>query len=143
MFCMKCGKEIDDTAVVCTGCGCPTQNYKKEIQSVQPVNHSVTTQHIMDFEKESYLKQVNTAYVLSIVSVVLCLGIGIVFAVIASIMVSKLPMVTWNDNAYETAQRVAAQNKIATVRKLIIIPFVIFTIAVFGFLFALMIAILN
>lgn len=143
MFCSKCGKEIDDGAVVCTGYGCPTQNYKKEGQPAQPVNYGVSTQPVIDFEKESYLKQVNTAYVLAIVSVVLCLGIGIIFAVIASIMVSKLPTVTWNDNAYETAQRVAAQNKIATVRKLIIIPFVIFTLAVIGFVFVLPIVALS
>lgn len=143
MFCSKCGKEIDDAAVVCTGCGCPTQNYKKESQPAQPVNYGVSAQPVIDFEKESYLKQVNTAYVLAIVSVVLCLGIGIIFAVIASIMVSKLPTVTWNDNAYETAQRVAAQNKIATVRKLIIIPFVVFSLALFGFMFAMLFAILS
>ncbi|MCI9449806.1 MAG: TM2 domain-containing protein [Clostridiales bacterium] len=29
MFCQKCGKEIDDAAVVCPGCGVPTSNYHK------------------------------------------------------------------------------------------------------------------
>jgi len=24
MFCEKCGKEINDQAVICVGCGCPT-----------------------------------------------------------------------------------------------------------------------
>lgn len=27
MYCYKCGKEIDDEAVVCPGCGCATRNY--------------------------------------------------------------------------------------------------------------------
>lgn len=26
MFCSKCGKEIDDEAIVCVGCGCGTKN---------------------------------------------------------------------------------------------------------------------
>lgn len=26
MFCQKCGKEIHDEAVICVGCGCPTNN---------------------------------------------------------------------------------------------------------------------
>jgi len=28
MFCSSCGKEIDDKAVVCIHCGCPTKNYE-------------------------------------------------------------------------------------------------------------------
>lgn len=27
MFCSTCGKEIDNNAVVCPGCGCPTAKY--------------------------------------------------------------------------------------------------------------------
>ena len=26
MFCQKCGKQLDDEAVICTGCGCPVNN---------------------------------------------------------------------------------------------------------------------
>lgn len=29
MFCTNCGKEIDDNAVICPGCGVPTDNMKK------------------------------------------------------------------------------------------------------------------
>ncbi len=29
MFCSKCGKEIDNEAVVCVHCGCPTSNFEK------------------------------------------------------------------------------------------------------------------
>ena len=32
MFCSKCGKEIDNEAIVCVHCGCPTQNYKEDRQ---------------------------------------------------------------------------------------------------------------
>jgi hypothetical protein len=27
MYCSNCGKQIDDMAVICIGCGVPTQNY--------------------------------------------------------------------------------------------------------------------
>ena len=30
MFCSKCGKEINDEAVVCVHCGCATGNLQKE-----------------------------------------------------------------------------------------------------------------
>lgn len=29
MFCYKCGAQIDDQAVVCPKCGCPTKNYQQ------------------------------------------------------------------------------------------------------------------
>lgn len=29
MFCSKCGNQINDKAVICPKCGCPTQNYKE------------------------------------------------------------------------------------------------------------------
>ncbi|MDR1570202.1 MAG: zinc-ribbon domain-containing protein [Oscillospiraceae bacterium] len=30
MFCSKCGKQIDDEALTCPGCGCATDNYHYE-----------------------------------------------------------------------------------------------------------------
>ena len=38
MFCSKCGKEIDNEAVICVHCGCATQNYRDGKQSKeQPI----------------------------------------------------------------------------------------------------------
>ena len=38
MFCSKCGKEINDEAVVCIHCGCATNNLKEENkQKDQPI----------------------------------------------------------------------------------------------------------
>ena len=38
MFCSKCGKEINDEAVVCVHCGCATSNLKEERQQKdQPI----------------------------------------------------------------------------------------------------------
>lgn len=36
MFCHKCGKEIDDDAVVCIHCGAETKNMKKDQD--KPIN---------------------------------------------------------------------------------------------------------
>ena len=38
MFCSKCGKEINDEAVVCVHCGCATANYKQSnTEKDQPI----------------------------------------------------------------------------------------------------------
>lgn len=39
MFCSKCGKEIDDAAVVCPMCGVPTPNFNKNQQPQVVVNN--------------------------------------------------------------------------------------------------------
>ena len=37
MYCHKCGKEIDDEAVVCVGCGISTKNMQNQTANQQPV----------------------------------------------------------------------------------------------------------
>lgn len=37
MFCSKCGKEIDNEAVVCVHCGCATGNFEKGKEKDQPI----------------------------------------------------------------------------------------------------------
>ncbi|MBE6619484.1 MAG: zinc ribbon domain-containing protein [Ruminococcaceae bacterium] len=37
MFCSKCGKEINDEAVVCVHCGCATGNFKNEKEKDTPI----------------------------------------------------------------------------------------------------------
>lgn len=49
MFCSKCGKEIDNSAVVCPNCGCPTGNGQPQ-QSAQP-----------NYQQNSYNAQPMTA----------------------------------------------------------------------------------
>lgn len=36
MFCQKCGKEVNDDAVVCIHCGCAIQGAKKKAQAQKP-----------------------------------------------------------------------------------------------------------
>ena len=40
MFCHKCGKEIDNDAVVCTYCGVETKNMTKKDAPINIVNQS-------------------------------------------------------------------------------------------------------
>ena len=35
MFCSKCGNTIDDSALVCPNCGCPTSNYEVHQEETQ------------------------------------------------------------------------------------------------------------
>lgn len=37
MFCFKCGKEIDDSAVVCVHCGVATKNMQKDNPNSPPI----------------------------------------------------------------------------------------------------------
>ena len=34
MYCTKCGAQINDEAIICPKCGCPTANYALEVSSV-------------------------------------------------------------------------------------------------------------
>lgn len=35
-YCTKCGKELFDEAVICPGCGCPTQLYQHQMDPLKP-----------------------------------------------------------------------------------------------------------
>ena len=67
-YCSKCGKEIHEEAVVCIHCGCSVESAKKES----------TESKIL----EKYKSDVNSAYIFSIIGLVLSFGIGFVFAII-------------------------------------------------------------
>lgn len=40
MYCKKCGKEINDEAVVCPNCGCATDNYKTNTKSTAVIDEN-------------------------------------------------------------------------------------------------------
>lgn len=80
MFCSKCGKEIHDEAVVCIHCGCAVGG--NSIQQSQ--------QHSVGYSKfKAFQENVKTIYTLGIISLVLCLGIGIVFQIINNVKIYK------------------------------------------------------
>lgn len=80
MFCSKCGKEIHDEAVVCVHCGCSVGG-----KSVKPSH-----QHSADYSKlKAFQDDVKTIHTLGLVSLILCLGIGIIFQIINIIKINK------------------------------------------------------
>lgn len=80
MFCSKCGKEIHDEAVVCVHCGC----------AVGGNTIPKARQHSEDYSKfKAFQENVNTINILGILSLVLCLGIGIIFQIINIVKINK------------------------------------------------------
>lgn len=80
MFCSKCGKEIHDEAVVCVHCGCAVGG--NAIPKAR--------QHSEDYPKfKAFQENVKTIHILGILSLVLCLGIGIIFQIINIVKINK------------------------------------------------------
>ena len=88
MFCSKCGKEIADEALICPQCGCATANYQAPQGSVSSYSNDYIA--IKEFEDK-----VKSIYTIGVISLVLCLGIGLIFSFIAwvkakSVIVPKI-----------------------------------------------------
>lgn len=77
-FCSKCGKEIHDEAVVCIHCGCATENQTFKQTVSEDYNRLM-----------AFVNEVKTIHLLGIVSLVLCLGIGLIFQIINVIKINK------------------------------------------------------
>ncbi len=71
-YCSKCGKEIHDEAVICVHCGCAVES-----AAAPKREDSNEYNRLM-----SFVNEVKTVHVLGIISLVLCLGIGIIFQLI-------------------------------------------------------------
>ena len=157
MFCSKCGKEIDDSAVVCVGCGCPTSNYNKSVNqqagsSAQNATSGVkrttlgnASMPYMQYGNTAYseddkiiiprirqyISEVNSIFVISVISLVLSLGIGIIFAIVGFLKIKKLPAV---DKSIEDPNLIAdfqrAQKKLGTAYTLMAITLFIFALTV-------------
>ncbi len=86
MFCRKCGKEIDDEAVVCPHCGVPTVNYYGRSGSAPNTARTYTAQPAAA-EKPNNLAIV--AFVVSVASIwlgeLLCLPAiaGLILSIVA------------------------------------------------------------
>lgn len=152
MFCSKCGKEIDDSAVVCTGCGCPTSNYGKQAQTntsqqtatqvtrtaVGLYNTPQTTSYGSGYSESDkliipklrqYISDVNSIFVLSVISLLLSLGIGIIFAGIAFYKIKKLPVINCEiDDPNLIADFQKAQKKLSTATLLSMITLLILVV---------------
>ena len=114
-FCSKCGKEIHDEAVICIYCGCAVADARERGES----NNCVQIRRFCDA-----VKPVN---VLSIVGIVLCLGIGIIFAIISEIMRAQVkePIFT-NLSSSEIGDIESAKRKLNTAKILNTVTCVVF-----------------
>lgn len=109
MFCSKCGKEIANEAVICPNCGCATANYHAPTTATtQNATYSKDYLAITEFED-----RVRSLHIVSIFSLVLCLGIGIIFSFVVWAKAKSLtiPVVTTN-NANELAMLESAKRKL-------------------------------
>lgn len=159
MFCSKCGKEIDDSAVVCVGCGCPTANYNSNkaqptsqnpnpsvtrtafgnisAPQAQPCSYSYSEDDKIIIPKiRQYISDVNSIFVLSIIGILLSFGIGLIFAIIGFLKIKKLPAI---DKSIEDPNLIAdlqkAQKKLSTSMILMSLTVLIFVVVVgIGFL---------
>ena len=116
MFGSKCGKEIFDEAVICPNCGCPTNSTTNAPSKQYPL--------LKDFAN-----QVKTPYIVSIVGIVLCLGIGFILAIVARVMCNNIVVPEFNStNPSEIAEYEQAKRKLETAEKLSRITLGIFLI---------------
>ena len=104
MFCSKCGKEIADEALICPSCGCATANYQAPPRSVTSYSNDYIA--IKEFDDK-----VKSIYTIGVISLVLCLGIGLIFSLVAwakakSVIVPKITTQNPNELAtFESTKR--------------------------------------
>ena len=119
-FCSKCGKELMDEAVICPGCGCAVGSGPRPMAE-QHSEFYLTVKRFSD--------QVKPVYTISIVSIVLCLGIGIIFAILSMVRSSKIVVPELSlTNPSEQAEFESAKKKLALAKKLASITFVVFVV---------------
>lgn len=87
MFCSKCGNEINDEAVICPNCGCPTKNYNApQTPAIQP-NYAQYYQPV--YRPKSAEQELSTARTLGIVAIVAGIFIPLVGWICGGIGISK------------------------------------------------------
>ena len=70
-YCQKCGQQIHDDAVICIHCGCSSEGVTKK-----------DTQSPDYYRLEAFKSDANSVFGLGIISLVLCMGIGLIFQII-------------------------------------------------------------
>ncbi|MBO4895013.1 MAG: zinc ribbon domain-containing protein [Clostridia bacterium] len=121
MFCQKCGKEIDDSALICPGCGCATPNYNGNAltgnsgatETSDPYNSSTV-------KIAGYLNEAKSIWTLALLSLLLCCGIGFIFGLIALYKIKHLPKLDISlQDPHEIADYELASTKIQKARGMI------------------------
>lgn len=148
--CPECNNLISDKAAICPTCGCPiAANNTQQSYSVggfhsPPQTNPLNTQHTSMYPQiRAFSDDVKTLYVLSILSIVLCLGIGIIFEIIYMIKYKKVnrPDRSQINDPYEIGEYDAAVKKMDASRKLWSIAWIITGVAFFALFMGIMISI--
>lgn len=131
MFCSKCGNEIDNEAVVCPECGCPTKNFSRSSREEEINDGSQDYLSIHEF-----YSQATTIRNLGIAAAVLMFGIGIIFSIIVWVKQSHLnePKVT-TTNVKELGELEDAKRRIKLGGRLSALP--LFGLAICIFLYGM------
>ena len=111
MFCSKCGKEIDNEAIICPMCGCATANYHQAFiaHNTQSQNDNTYSQDYVAIKE--FEDKVKSVYSVGVICLILCLGIGLIFSFVAwakakSIVVPQISTQNPHDRAiFESAKR--------------------------------------
>ena len=100
-FCENCGKQLADDAKFCSGCGSPTTSFYKQQNQAQAqpqpqpqqFYQTQTTPQHSPFYNElcEWRRKTTTYFVFSLISIITCMGIGIVFSIIACVIGRKIP----------------------------------------------------
>lgn len=147
--CPECKNLISDRATVCPRCGCPisannTQQQFVDGYRIPPQNNPINAQHTSMYSQiKVFSDEVKTLYVLGILSIVLCLGIGIIFEIIYMIKYKNVnrPDRSQIHDPYELGEFDASAKKLDTSRKLWTIAWIITGIALFALFMGIMISI--
>ena len=143
MFCKQCGKEIHDQAVVCVHCGCAVDGAKIP-QRNQHAEQSPDHAKLLEIEKDA-----NSIFLFGILSLVLSLGIGLIFQIInfskinskyfskaaKSLVFPELNLSAADATKYESLKQKIKNGRIMTAIGLIItgiLIWVIFMVLVIG-----------
>lgn len=147
--CPECNNLISDRATTCPRCGCPIavnnaqQSYSIDgFHSPSQIN-PLNIQHTSMYPQiRAFSDEAKTLYVLGILSIVLCLGIGIIFEIIYMIKYKKVkrPDRSQIQDPYELGEFDASAKKLDTSRKLWTIAWIITGIAFFALFMGIMIS---
>jgi uncharacterized membrane protein YvbJ len=119
MFCSKCGNEIDDSALVCPNCGCPTSNYEAKQEGVQ-------IQQLGDIASE----KANSAKKLGIISLILSIipftaFIGIILAIVGLVKANS-NLLDKNDPTVKQAKKLCIIGLCLAIAVIIIVDIISF-----------------
>ena len=119
--CSECSNLISDKASVCPNCGCPISFSQQTVKSSPILSNTATgnreQQSSLYPQIRAFADSVKTIYTLSVIGLVLCLGIGFIFALINIAKLKALVPVTEQiTNPYELAEYQTAERKLKTAR---------------------------